>query len=195
MTKLLKFAVAVAVGAVLVFAFVPFGGGKLTLQLTIDRLEPLANGYHYEAWVMIDGLPWYTGKFNVGPDGQLVDLDGNPVRDSDYDAGRDLTDSAMVLITIQPPDVAVGAPQLKATLTAGIPAALRRARGRAPSSLEALSLPAGATPEALFLSIEPAPDDSPLLYSMRPLSAELGAAEGDFANTSAGFPTGTAVIK
>jgi hypothetical protein len=194
---------------------------------------------------MIDGLPWSTGKFNVGPDGQLVDLDGNPVRDGDYDAGRDLTDSAMVLITIQPPDGAVGAPQLKATLTAGIPAALSDsfadASGRyvvsegfvsfedlslltlpaawaykawatidgalvsllrfgehgdaPPSSLETLSLPAGATPEALFVSIEPAPDDSPLPCSMRPHSAELGAAEGDFANTSAGFPTGTAVIK
>ena len=52
----------------------------------------------------------------------------------------------------------------------------------------------------LFISIEPSPDDSPLPYSLRLLSAEVPpeAQSGTaypMRNGSAGFPTGTAAIK
>lgn len=95
----LSVAAIVAFGA---FAFWP-SGAKTDLVLSFENLPRLANGYHYEGWVMIDGKPWGTGKFNVGENGELVDLDGNAVKDGAYDAGRELSETAMVIITVQPP--------------------------------------------------------------------------------------------
>ena len=46
------------------------------LKLDLSGVEPLANGYHYEGWAIIDGGPVSTGKFNIGANGGLVKLDG-----------------------------------------------------------------------------------------------------------------------
>ena len=35
------------------------------LDLSLSGVEPLTNGFHYEGWLIIDGQPVTTGKFNV----------------------------------------------------------------------------------------------------------------------------------
>ena len=65
------------VGIVAALAVVACGGDdndELTLNFT--GLDPLANGFHYEGWAIIDGSPAPTGKFNVDGNGRLVDLSG-----------------------------------------------------------------------------------------------------------------------
>jgi len=48
----------------------------ISLQLDLSGVDPLANGYHYEGWAIIGGDPVSTGKFNIGPNGAIVGLDG-----------------------------------------------------------------------------------------------------------------------
>ena len=79
--------------------------------MSITDLAPLANGYHYEGWVVLDGRAWSTGRFNVGANGELVDLDGKPVRNGVYDSGRDIGNAAVAAITIQPPIGSVDGPE------------------------------------------------------------------------------------
>ncbi len=67
----------------------------------------LENGHYYEGWAVIDGEDWSTGRFNVGPDGELVALDGEPTG-GDYDAGIDLSETSLVAITRHPPLDAMG---------------------------------------------------------------------------------------
>ena len=49
------------------------------LDLSFVNLEPLDSG-HYEGWLIIDGQPVSTGKFNVDGSGDLVDLDGKMIK-------------------------------------------------------------------------------------------------------------------
>ncbi len=73
-----------------------------TLELSFAGLEPLANGVHYEGWIVVDGAPVSTGNFNVDGDGTLIDLDGNPI-DTPFSAVH--TDRAeAVVISIEPAD-------------------------------------------------------------------------------------------
>lgn len=92
---------SIAFVALLAFAFLP-SGGKQTLNLTFSGLPTLENGHFYEGWAVIDGEPWSTGRFNVGPDGALVALDGQPTG-GDYDAGIDLAETSLITITLHPP--------------------------------------------------------------------------------------------
>ena len=77
------------------------GGGRETLVLSFDGLEPLANGYHYEGWAIIDGSPVTTGKFNVDGAGNLVDLGGGRLS-GEFETGRDLSDASAIVLTIEP---------------------------------------------------------------------------------------------
>ena len=52
----------------------PTGGTQLTLTFT--KLEPLANGFHYEGWAVLPSGPVSTGKFNVNSSGALVTVAG-----------------------------------------------------------------------------------------------------------------------
>ena len=67
----------IAAVALLTLAFWP-SGGKQNMHLTFSGLPALENGHYYEGWAIIDGEEWSTGRFNVGPDGELVGLDGEP---------------------------------------------------------------------------------------------------------------------
>ena len=104
--KLFKRALAVLgslVGvALLVFAFMP-SGGRTDLQLSFTGMPALANGFYYEGWVVVDGEPWSTGRFNVAADGSLVTPEGNPVKGGVYQADIDMTEAAAVAITLHPP--------------------------------------------------------------------------------------------
>jgi hypothetical protein len=284
--------------ALMTLAFWPTGG-RQDLVLRFTNLAPLANGFEYEGWAVLDGKAWSTGRFNVSPVGGLVGPDGKPISDGVYNAGRDLTGAMMVAITIQPPAGSADNPAtdddgfggdapphlLAGVLTdfnAGLSSSASPALGASYADvsgsyrldhghvhftdLTLAPLPAGWAYEAwavidgvpeslarfgqadggdadghtehqhdppaadigtgeasttapgavqapshlapssdirggtLFISIEPAPDDSPLPYSLRPLTAHVPANAGAgtplaLANGSSTFPTGTATIK
>ena len=113
MRRVLTVVGGITVVALLVWAFMP-NGGRTDLQLSFSGLPPLANGFYYEGWAVVDGEPWTTGKFNVAADGSLVTPDGEPVRDGVYEAGIDMSDAAVVAITVHPPedDRGPGAPHI-----------------------------------------------------------------------------------
>ncbi len=71
-----------------------------TLSLSFEGLESLANGVHYEGWIVVDGEPISTGNFNVDADGGLVDLEGNAVTDP-FDAVH-AEDATAVVVSIEP---------------------------------------------------------------------------------------------
>jgi hypothetical protein len=73
-----------------------------TLMLQLSDVQPLRNGFHYEGWAIVNGAPVSTGKFNAGPDGALVALDGSPIAQGAFDTGVDLNDATAVVITIEP---------------------------------------------------------------------------------------------
>ena len=74
-----------------------------TLALSFTGIQPLANGYHFEGWAIIDGSPVSTGKFNVSDAGDLVDLSGELIPNGEFHVGRDLSDAVAIALTIEPP--------------------------------------------------------------------------------------------
>ena len=100
-----RFLKVFAVAAVAALALAACGGSKgdqETLALGLTGIRQLANGYHYEGWAIIDGSPVSTGKFNVNDDGGLVDLSGRVIANGEFVAGTDLSDAAVIAITIEP---------------------------------------------------------------------------------------------
>jgi hypothetical protein len=73
-----------------------------TLDLTFTGLDPLANGFHYEGWAIIDGMPESTGKFNVDAGGGLTTVDGTPIPGGSFETGIDLMSTAKIVLTIEP---------------------------------------------------------------------------------------------
>ncbi len=103
-----------------------------TISLETAGWPEIANGAHYEGWLIIDGSPVSTGRFNV-VDGAVVDLDGNAVDRFSIDG--DTSAATAVVITIEPEDDSDPAPSDthilagdivdgSAELTIGHPAAL-----------------------------------------------------------------------
>ena len=94
------------------FAQVSLIGLSLTLGISTQAqnilsfeqngLEPLANGFHYEGWLIIDGAPVTTGKFNVNADGDLVDLDNRVIGSSAFIVPENAQDASLVVLTIEP---------------------------------------------------------------------------------------------
>jgi hypothetical protein len=72
------------------------------LGLSFTGLPPLASGFHYEGWAIINGQPFSTGKFNVGPDGALRTVGGQPVSGGRLATNVDLTIATAITITIEP---------------------------------------------------------------------------------------------
>ena len=62
--------------------------------LEFAGLEPLGEGFVYEGWVIIDGAPVSTGRFNVEADGSLTFLTGS--------LAEDVSEATAVVITIEP---------------------------------------------------------------------------------------------
>jgi len=77
---------------------------KPILILEFSGLEPLANGFHYEGWVVIGDQAISSGKFNVLDDSTLVDLDGNVIADGQFDTETNLSNAIAVVISIEPND-------------------------------------------------------------------------------------------
>ncbi len=77
--------------------------GSTKLALSFSGLEALNNGFHYEGWVILDGAPISTGKFNLDASGAIVDLNGNALSNEFSTANKDdLGDATAVIITIEP---------------------------------------------------------------------------------------------
>ncbi len=72
------------------------------LELAFTGLEPLANGYHYEGWAIINGAPIATGKFNVDGSGNLVTTSGSLIAGGAFETGMDLEAATNIVITIEP---------------------------------------------------------------------------------------------
>ena len=73
-----------------------------TLDLSFTGLEPLANGFHYEGWAIIDGQPVTTGKFNVDAGGGLVTVAGAAIPGGSFETGVDLSGTEAIVLTIEP---------------------------------------------------------------------------------------------
>ena len=95
---------ALAIGIVAAFAVVACGAGDDNDDLTLSftGLDPLANGFHYEGWAIIDGSPAPTGKFNVDGSGRLVDLSGEVIEDGTFDTDLDLGRATAIVVTVEP---------------------------------------------------------------------------------------------
>ena len=72
------------------------------LVLDFAGIEPLANGFHYEGWTIVGGVPVTTGKFNVNSSGELVDLSGGIIAGGAFRTPIDLSSATAVVITIEP---------------------------------------------------------------------------------------------
>lgn len=64
------------------------------VNLEFSGLEPLGEGFVYEGWVIIDGAPVSTGRFNIEADGSLTFLTGS--------LADDVSAATAVVITIEP---------------------------------------------------------------------------------------------
>ena len=78
------------------------GKSAHTLALALEGVAPLAGGFHYEGWAIIDDAPVTTGKFNVDADGDFVTVDGDPLPGGAFDTDLDLQDATMIVVTIEP---------------------------------------------------------------------------------------------
>jgi hypothetical protein len=95
--KQVRFLVLLAL--VVLTANLAFAAKTLTLEL--DGLEPLAEGFYYEGWVIVDGEPVSTGRFNVDGTGGLVGPDGAAIENGAFMVDRDLSGASAVVITIE----------------------------------------------------------------------------------------------
>lgn len=80
------------------------GSDALTkVELSFTGLEILNNGFHYEGWVMLNGAPVTTGKFNITESGGFVDVNGKEISNQFSTPNNDdLTKAAAFILTIEP---------------------------------------------------------------------------------------------
>ncbi len=76
--------------------------GKTTLVLNFSGLQPLANGYSYEGWAIINSQPVSTGKFNVNSSGALISTSGQTIQNNEFKTSTDLSNASAIVITIEP---------------------------------------------------------------------------------------------
>jgi hypothetical protein len=72
------------------------------LGLSFTGLPPLSGGFHYEGWAIIGGQAISTGKFNLGPDGNLRTVGGQPFAGGGINTDADLGTATAIVITIEP---------------------------------------------------------------------------------------------
>jgi hypothetical protein len=80
----------------------PVSPNRSRLMLELSGFEPLRNGFHYEGWAIIGGVPVSTGRFNVGTGGQLVTVANAPIVGGEFRTGRDLGTATAIVITVEP---------------------------------------------------------------------------------------------
>lgn len=70
-------------------------GTQTNLNLDINGLEDLGNGYAYEGWIMVNGAPISTGVFTVNSD-------GDPSNSGFQLNQQQLDDATSFIVTIEP---------------------------------------------------------------------------------------------
>ncbi|MFV1884856.1 MAG: hypothetical protein ACMZ7B_10235 [Balneola sp.] len=73
-----------------------------TLTLALTGVDPLQNGFHFEGWVIIDGSPVTTGKFNIDDTGNLITLSGSVIPNGTFEVDADLSAATTFILTIEP---------------------------------------------------------------------------------------------
>lgn len=73
-----------------------------TLSLELNGVETLQNGFHFEGWVIINGSPVTTGKFNVDANGNLVTLSGSAIPNGEFTVDTDLSSATTFVLSIEP---------------------------------------------------------------------------------------------
>lgn len=68
---------------------------KIKLDLNFDGLSPLGSDFRYEGWLIVNGTPVSTGKFNITPSGQMSPRVFNVKND-------DVENAAMFVLSIEP---------------------------------------------------------------------------------------------
>lgn len=71
-------------------------------SLSLSNVEPLTHGFHYEGWLMIDGSPVSTGKFNVSSSGALVTLTGVSIAGGTFEIDEEVASATAFILTIEP---------------------------------------------------------------------------------------------
>lgn len=104
-----------------------------TLALSFNGLEPLLNGFHYEAWALVGGQALPAGKFNISSTGSLVSVSGAAIPNGEINTGINLSGTTSIVITIEPSGD-----------TDDIPAATHIVAGTVSGGMAALSVSAPA---------------------------------------------------
>lgn len=73
-----------------------------SLTLELSGVEPLQNGFHFEGWVIINGSPVTTGKFNVDDNGNIVTLSGSAIPNGEFEVNADLSAATTFVLSIEP---------------------------------------------------------------------------------------------
>ena len=73
-----------------------------TFSFSLTGVAPLANGFHYEGWAIVDGAALSTGKFNVDDTGAIVDLNDVAIPNGEFEVGGDLSAATAIILTIEP---------------------------------------------------------------------------------------------
>ena len=89
-------------GAVTMLLVACGGEGLRTLDLDLTGVDPLANGFHYEGWAIINGEANSTGKFNIDAAGDFVTVGGTAIPNGEFDVDYDLDDATAIVISIEP---------------------------------------------------------------------------------------------
>ena len=80
----------------------PTSPTRARLTLAFTKLEPLANGFHYEGWAVLANGPVSTGKFNVNSSGALTTVAGSPISSGEFAPAVDIGAATEIVITIEP---------------------------------------------------------------------------------------------
>ncbi len=79
--------------------------GLFSVHVSMSNLEPLPGGFHYAGWAELPGSDLVAvGRFSAGPNGTLVDLEGNRLIGGRFTVAEDLTNALEFLVTIESGD-------------------------------------------------------------------------------------------
>ena len=78
------------------------GSDSQGFTLALSNVDPLSGGFHYEGWLIIDGSPISTGKFNVSSSGTLMNLDGSSIGNGSFEVDADVDNATAFVLTIEP---------------------------------------------------------------------------------------------
>ncbi len=93
----------------LILVIVPLVNAQNTLHLSVEGLEPLENGFHYESWLMVGNQTISLGKFNLD-NNELINLDGTVIVNSEFLVPYGFNKASTIMITIEPAGDSDGTP-------------------------------------------------------------------------------------